>query len=149
MAARAKKTPPFQVPQPAAKIEALAGTPAHDFLVAASLAGRIISKSRVATWEQVSGDPSKVSTDLRITPEQAQIIVDHEHVVKHIHIKQKGATDGETQLPAICPECNQWFLITNEGSMPTKCALTRGCTGVPVKVTLSSAAKAEPHTTSS
>lgn len=156
MAARAKKSPPFQVPQPEAKIASVAGTPAHDFLVAASLAARIISKSKVARWVDLNDGQVEVATDLRITPAQAEIIFAHEHVVRSIFIKQKGATNGETQYPAICPECSQWFVITSTGSLPSKCSLTQGCTGTPIKSSLSSAAKPpedaktdEPHTTTS
>lgn len=156
MAARAKKSPPFQVPQPEAKIAEVAGTPAHDFLVAASLAGRIISKSKVEIWDKINDDGIEVATDLRITPAQAEIITSHEHVVRTIFIKQKNTTVGETQMPAICPDCLQWFVITNTGSLPAKCSLTQGCTGTPIKASLSNAAKPpaetepdEPHTTTS
>lgn len=109
-----------------------------------SLAVAILKKCRINTWDELlaamaDNEPFVVRTfsGLELGNSQLELLGGFTPVLATISIKP-------VTIPAICPECGLYVLL-GTGTVPSKCLVTAGCTGKPVKPTAATAAKEPVH----
>lgn len=107
---------------------------------AVSLAVAILKKSRSNTWDELLAgmagqEPAvmKAFASLELTNSQLDLLGSYVPVLRMISIKP-------VTVPAICPECGLYILMST-GTVPSKCLVTAGCTGKPVKPAAAIASK--------
>lgn len=93
---------------------------------AANLALIIMGAAKVSTWKDLVNHPEN-RAHLRLTPEQQQLLDDHADLLDSL---------CRTPLRTIytCPTCGR-FAYIDKAASPTRCNLTLGCSGTPVKAT--------------
>ena len=113
----------------------------YDGLTASvSLAVAILKKCRINTWDELlaamaDAEPFVVKTfsALELGNSQLELLSGFTPVLQTISIKP-------ATVPAVCPVCGLYVLL-GTGTVPSKCLVTAGCTGKPVKPTAATAAK--------
>lgn len=105
-----------------------------------SLAVAILKKCRINTWDELlaamaDNEPFVVKTfsALELGNSQLELLGGFTPVLQTISIKP-------VTVPAICPACGLYVLL-GTGTVPSKCLVTAGCTGKPVKPTAATTAK--------
>lgn len=105
-----------------------------------SLAVAILKKCRINTWDELLAAMAdseafvvKTFSGLELGNSQLELLGAFTPVLQTISIKP-------VTIPAICPVCGLYVLL-GTGTVPSKCLVTAGCTGKPVKPTAATAAK--------
>jgi hypothetical protein len=82
-----------------------------------------IKQNRFETWAELV----KSGADPRLTPEQLDLVESELAIVNQIQVTAKKLV-----TLTYCPVCSR-IAFFGVGTMPSKCTLTFGCTGKPVK----------------
>ena len=109
---------------------------------AVSLALTILRRAKANTWEELgdamaSEDPAAVKAlqAIDLTDTQLALIGEHANILPLIRLTPPA-------IPAVCPVCGQFVLVAAQ--TPSKCLVTGGCAGKPVKVGAAVTAKPSP-----
>lgn len=108
---------------------------------AVSLAMALLRKCKQNSWSELlsgmeSGEPvaAKAMRNIDLTDEQLETIGQYVPVLELIRIRPAAT-------PCICPVCSAYVLVSD--TKTTKCLVTTGCEGKPVKIKPASAVKKE------
>lgn len=124
----ATKIKPFTVPVPERTPEVLA---------AAALGIRLLKKAKCTTWaEYLSGDTEAAA----LTRAAFQATEDQQALLERNTLALSGIRITPTVTIAYCPQCAGWTFI--DGSAPSRCLISPGCEGKPVKAPNVNAANA-------
>lgn len=105
---------------------------------AASLALAFMRATKAPNWEafvaSVNEDPAAVLGQLRVTPEQLELMNEHRDAIAMMKV------DSPALTLAVCPVCSRFSIVAAQP--PATCNLKLGCTGKPIRV--SAAVKTKP-----
>ena len=106
---------------------------------AASLALGILRAAGVTCWAEI-GDV--LPTAVELTEEERRLLVDHVEILSFLRLaaRRPDGTRTQTVTVAVCPDCNEWVLVSS-GLGPSRCEMTRGCAGKPVKAAVATKEK--------
>ena len=135
---KAKAT--FLLPRPELS-ETVAATETGRMLAAASVAMALMRKAKVSTIDELAAAPDRIPASVRASP---QVIADIERfadVLAALYVPLTGVEGAPAaRYLAACPVCGRWLMLSG-GTPPTKCSLTLGCPGKPVKASAATAPK--------
>ncbi len=98
---------------------------------AASIALGLLRAAGVTRWAEI-GDVLPAAVEL--SDAEHRLLVDHVEILSFLRLAARlpDGTRTQTVTVAVCPACNEWVLVAG-GPAPSRCEMTRGCTGKPVK----------------
>ena len=98
---------------------------------AASIALGVLRAAGVTRWAEL-GDVLPAAVEL--LDEEYRLLVDHVEILSFLRLATRLPDGTRTQAVtvAVCPECGEWVLASS-GPAPSRCEMTRGCAGKPVK----------------
>ena len=98
---------------------------------AASIALGLLRAAGVTRWAEI-GDVLPAAVE--ISDAEHRLLVDHVEILSFLRLAARlpDGTRTQTVTVAVCPACNEWVLVAG-GPAPSRCEMTRGCTGKPVK----------------
>ena len=98
---------------------------------AASVALGLLRAAGVTRWADM-GDVLPATVE--ISDEEHRLLVDHVEILSFLRLAARlpDGTRTATVTVAVCPDCGEWVLVSS-GPGPSRCEMTRGCTGKPVK----------------
>jgi hypothetical protein len=119
---------PARTPPPPYRIKY--NTTAPPLAQAASIALAVLRAAGAKSWGEL-GD--RIPATIELAAWEHELLVEHADVLGFLRLTQK-TEDGRspTVTVAVCPACGEWVLAS-QGPAPTRCEITRGCTGKPVK----------------
>ena len=98
---------------------------------AASIALGLMRAAGVKRWAEMG---HVLPAAVELFDEEHRLLVDHIEILAFLRL-QARLEDG-TRTPmvtvAVCPACGEWVLVSS-GPAPSRCEMTRGCAGKPVK----------------
>ncbi len=86
----------------------------------------ILAKAGKNSWSTLITDPEKFANIL-LTEEQKQLIRDHQYLLSYL-------ATAPVRTVFACPICER-FAFIDKAPPPSRCTLTLGCPGKPVKAT--------------
>lgn len=95
---------------------------------AAQLALVLMQVAKTTNWAGVVAD-EELATRVELTPEQQQLLEDHRGYLPYL---TRGGREGTLRSLVACPKCGRTMFI-GTASVPSKCQMTLGCEGKPVK----------------
>lgn len=107
---------------------------------AASIALGLMRAAKVTRWADL-GDVLPAAVEL--ADDEHRLLVEHVEVLSFLRLaaRLEDGTKAPTVTVAVCPECGEWVLVSS-GPAPSRCEMTRGCAGKPVKAAV--ATKEQP-----
>ncbi|WP_156250814.1 hypothetical protein [Pseudactinotalea terrae] len=114
--------------------EEVATDPTVRLLTAASLAMYLIKRAKRHTWAELGRDLSGLPGNVLLEPWQVELLAEHDDVLHVLRVKLTGeGPDAQAVAIAACRGCGSWMAAASGTTVPSKCPLTLGCTGVMVK----------------
>jgi hypothetical protein len=97
---------------------------------AVSLALGVLRHAKVHAWSELG---SMMPVGLELTQGQYDLMIAHAQYLGFIRFGTPvGKEKSPTVTVAVCPKCDGWILMSS-GAAPSKCKITLGCTGTPMK----------------
>ncbi|MHB1599710.1 MAG: hypothetical protein ACYCXY_12680 [Acidimicrobiales bacterium] len=119
---------PARTPPPPYRLKSNAGAP--PLAQAVSIALAVLRAAGARRWDELG---ESLPAAIELSADQHQLLVDHADVLGFLRLTQKTEEGrSPTVTVAVCPACDEWVLAS-KGPAPTRCEITRGCTGKPVK----------------
>ena len=106
---------------------------------AVSIALGLMRAAGVTRWAEI-GDVLPAAVELRY--EEYRLLVDHVEILSFLRLAARlpDGTRTQTVTAAVCLDCGEWVLVAG-GAGPSRCEMTRGCPGKPVKAAVGSKEK--------
>lgn len=95
---------------------------------AAQIALVLMQVAKTTNWAGVITDTTLASR-VQLTPAQQELLEEHRGYLPYL---TRGGREGSLRSLVACPACQRAMFI-GTGSAPTKCQMTLGCEGSPVK----------------
>lgn len=106
---------------------------------AASVALGLMRAAGVTRWADI-GDVLPAAVALSV--EEHRLLVDHVEILSFLRLAARlpDGTRTQTVTVAVCPDCGEWVLVAG-GAGPSRCEMSMGCTGKPVKAAVATKEK--------
>lgn len=95
---------------------------------AAQIALVLMQVAKTTNWAGVIADTT-LSERVELTSEQQKLLEEHRGYLPYL---TRGGRDGTLRSLVACPVCERTMFI-GTGTAPSKCQMTLGCEGAPVK----------------
>lgn len=95
---------------------------------AAQIALVLMSVAKSSSWEGVVAD-TRLAERVQLTDQQQRLLEEHRGILPYL---TRGGREGTLRSVIVCPSC-QRMMFTSTGAAPTRCQMTLGCEGKPVK----------------
>lgn len=108
---------------------------------AASIALGLMRAAGVTRWAEM-GEVLPAAVEL--ADDEYRLLVDHVEILSFLRlaVRRPDGTRTQTVTVAVCPDCGEWVLVAG-GAGPSRCEMTTGCTGKPVKAAVATKEKPE------
>lgn len=102
---------------------------APDVIQATQIALVLIAAAKGTTWADVIADED-LHSRVELTPEQQAVLERNAAILPYLG---RGGGERTARSTIACPECNRFMFTAGAGTAPTRCLMTTGCPGKPMK----------------
>lgn len=95
---------------------------------AAQIALVLMSAAKTSNWAGVLAEKD-LAERVQLTDEQQHLLEEHRGILPYL---TRGGREGTLRSVIACPVCHR-LMFTGTGTAPTRCQMTLGCDGKPVK----------------